>query len=69
MLRSVILLKNFILAAMYMPGIATEGTQKRGDGSGAALAILDGPGQVDWFGSRRKLGEFSNMETIYYKGV
>ena len=26
---------------MYMPGIATEGTQKRGDGSGAALAILD----------------------------
>ena len=48
-----------------MPGIATEGTQKRGDGSGAALAILDGPGQVGWFGSRRKL----NLETNYYKGV
>lgn len=54
---------------MYMPGIATEETQKRGDGSGAALAILDGPGQVGWFGSRRKLGEFNNMETNYYKGV
>ena len=56
---------------MYIPGIATEGAQIWGDGSGAALAILDPQavwtGQVGWSEEPRSSEDLTIWKQIITK--